>query len=159
MTECVLKKVRRAPTYGMCLLAEVRLCNGEPRRLFLFLFLKDGKTKVKVIAGESLGAKAVIDTRTPIMFLDIHVQAGGTFVQEIPKEYNGFAYVWRGAGSFTEDRHSVEMGKVRKPFYKPYSGKGQSKGKSVLFIHCNCLLSRCVVKKMGAKDNRQFLRT
>ena len=111
----------------------------------------DGKTKVKVIAGESLGAKAVIDTRTPIMFLDIHVQAGGTFVQEIPEEYNGFAYVWRGAGSFTEDRHSVEMGKVRKLFCKPYSGKGQSKRKSVLFIHCNCLLSRCVVKKMGQR--------
>ncbi|XP_020623298.1 pirin-like protein [Orbicella faveolata] len=72
----------------------------------------DGKTKVKVIAGESLGAKAVIDTRTPIMFLDIHVQAGGTFVQDVPEEFNGFAYVWRGAGSFTEERISVEMGMV-----------------------------------------------
>ncbi|KAM7426304.1 hypothetical protein ABFA07_022389 [Porites harrisoni] len=73
---------------------------------------EDGKTKVKVIAGESLGAKAVIDTRTPIMYLDIHVQAGGTFVQDVPEEYNGFAYVWRGSGSFTEDRISVQMGKV-----------------------------------------------
>ena len=47
------------------------------------------------------------------MFLDIHVQAGGTFVQDVFEEYNGFAYVWRGAGSFTEERISVEMGKVR----------------------------------------------
>ena len=46
------------------------------------------------------------------MYLDIHVQAGGTFVQDVPEEYNGFAYVWRGAGSFTEERISVEMGKV-----------------------------------------------
>ena len=79
-----------------------------------FVYFADGKTKVKVIAGESLGAKAVIDTRTPIMFLDIHVQAGGTFVHDVPEQYSGFAYVWRGAGSFTEGRISVEMGMVRK---------------------------------------------
>ena len=81
--------------------------------IFYFgFYFEDGKTKVKVIAGESIGAKAVIDTRTPIMYLDIHVHAGGTFVQDVPEEYNGFAYVWRGAGSFTEERISVEMGKV-----------------------------------------------
>lgn len=81
--------------------------------IFYFgFYFEDGKTKVKVIAGESIGAKAVIDTRTPITYLDIHVQAGGTFVQDVPEEYNGFAYVWRGAGSFTEERISVEMGKV-----------------------------------------------
>ena len=79
---------------------------------FSFFHFVDGTTKVKVIAGESLGSKAVIDTRTPIMFLDIHVQAGGTFVQDVPEEYNGFVYVWRGAGSFTEERISVEMGMV-----------------------------------------------
>ena len=72
---------------------------------------------MKVIAGESLGVKAVIDTRTPIMFVDIHVQAGGKFTQDVPEEYNGFAYVWRGAGSFTEERISVEMGMVN---YKTY---------------------------------------
>lgn len=87
-------------------LSDIRYC------IILFLPI-DGKTKVKVIAGESLGAKAVIDTRTPIMYLDIHVQAGGTFVQDVPEEYNGFAYVWRGSGSFTEDRISVQMGKVK----------------------------------------------
>ena len=79
-----------------------------------FFFLIDGKTKVKVIAGESLGAKAVIDTRTPIMFLDIHIQAGGSFVQDVPEQFDGFAYVWRGAGSFTDERISVEMGMVNK---------------------------------------------
>ena len=51
------------------------------------------------------------------MFLDIHVQAGGTFVQDVPEEYNGFAYVWRGTGSFTEERISVEMGMVRKQIF------------------------------------------
>ncbi|EDO36387.1 predicted protein [Nematostella vectensis] len=73
---------------------------------------QDGKTKVKVIAGESLGTRAAIETKTPIMFLDMHVSAGGSFVQEIPENYNGFAYVWRGAGSFGDDNISVEMGQV-----------------------------------------------
>lgn len=72
----------------------------------------DGKVWVKVIAGESLGAKAVIDTRTPIMMLDIHLQPGAKFNQAVPNSFNGFVYVWRGSGYIGEDRTSVEMGQV-----------------------------------------------
>ena len=72
----------------------------------------DGKVWVKVIAGESLGARAVIDTRTPIMMLDIHLQPDAKFSQAVPKNFNGFAYVWRGSGYLGEDRTSVEMGQV-----------------------------------------------
>ena len=72
----------------------------------------DGKVWVKVIAGESLGAKAVIDTRTPIMMLDIHLQPGAKFSQAVPKNFNGFAYVWRGSGYLGDDRIGVEMGQV-----------------------------------------------
>ena len=72
----------------------------------------DGKVWVKVIAGESLGAKAVIDTRTPIMMLDIHLQPGAKFSQAVPKNFNGFAYVWRGSGHLGDDRIGVEMGQV-----------------------------------------------
>ena len=72
----------------------------------------DGKVWVKVIAGESLGAKAVIDTRTPIIMLDIHLQPGAKFSQAVPKNCNGFAYVWRGSGYLGDNRISVEMGQV-----------------------------------------------
>ena len=92
------------------------MCDRDVFNLFLSLYISDGKTKVKVIAGKSLGTKAVIDTHSPIMFLDIHVTAGGSFEQNVPKEYNAFAYVWRGAGSFTADKISVDMGKVNFPF-------------------------------------------
>lgn len=92
------------------------MCERDVFNLFLSLYISDGKTKVKVIAGKSLGTKAVIDTHSPIMFLDIHVTAGGSFEQNVPKEYNAFAYVWRGAGSFTADKISVDMGKVNFPF-------------------------------------------
>ena len=72
----------------------------------------DGKVWVKVIAGESLGAKAVIETRTPIMYLDIRIQPGGKFVQPVPANYNGFAYVWRGAGYLGEDATPAKFGQV-----------------------------------------------
>jgi redox-sensitive bicupin YhaK (pirin superfamily) len=60
----------------------------------------DGKVKVKVIAGESLGKSAAIDTRTPIAFLDITVQPGGELAQALPANYSAFAFVISGAGSF-----------------------------------------------------------
>ena len=43
----------------------------------------DGKVKVKVVTGESMGVSAVIDTRTPIIFLDISIDAGGSFTQPL----------------------------------------------------------------------------
>ncbi len=56
----------------------------------------DGKVSVRVIAGESLGASAVIDTRTPILFLHVTLREGGEIVQPLPAEYNGFLYVFEG---------------------------------------------------------------
>ena len=56
----------------------------------------DGKVRVRVVAGESLGARAVIDTRTPIMYLHFTIAPGGRVVQPIPREYNAFAYIING---------------------------------------------------------------
>lgn len=58
----------------------------------------DKKVKVRVIAGESLGKKATIETRTPIMYLDITLSPGGAFSQPVPQNYDGFVYIWRGSG-------------------------------------------------------------
>jgi redox-sensitive bicupin YhaK (pirin superfamily) len=63
----------------------------------------DGSVSVKVIAGEALGAKAVIDTRTPIMYLHFTLQPGAEFSQAIPRSYNTFAYVVNGSGYFGTD--------------------------------------------------------
>ena len=60
----------------------------------------DGKAIVTVIAGESLGTRASIDTRTPIMYLHVRLAAGGRFRQPIPKNYNAFAFVVRGEAAF-----------------------------------------------------------
>ena len=61
---------------------------------------EDGSVTVRVIAGEALGAKAVIETRTPIIYLHLTLQSGASLVQPVPKEYNAFAYVLEGAGLF-----------------------------------------------------------
>jgi quercetin 2,3-dioxygenase len=60
----------------------------------------DGKVKVTVIAGESLGTRASIDTRTPIMYLHVRLAAGASFTQAIPANYNAFAFVISGEAAF-----------------------------------------------------------
>lgn len=56
----------------------------------------DGKATVTVIAGESLGTRATIDTRTPIMYLHVRLAASARFTQLVPETYNAFAFVIRG---------------------------------------------------------------
>ena len=60
---------------------------------------KDG-VKVRVIAGESLGAKAAVNTRTPIMYLHFTLDKGAGVSQSVPQGYNVFAYVIAGEGVF-----------------------------------------------------------
>jgi redox-sensitive bicupin YhaK (pirin superfamily) len=60
----------------------------------------DGKVTARVIAGEALGARAVIDTRTPIVYLDLTLAPGGVHEQPLPDGFNAFAYVVEGEGSF-----------------------------------------------------------
>jgi redox-sensitive bicupin YhaK (pirin superfamily) len=55
---------------------------------------------VRVIAGEAFGKKAVIDTRTPIMYLHFVLKPGAKVVQEVPRDYNAFAYVVGGDAEF-----------------------------------------------------------
>jgi redox-sensitive bicupin YhaK (pirin superfamily) len=61
---------------------------------------EDGLVTVRVIAGEALGTRAVIETVTPIMYLHFTIQPGGRVSQPVPQGYNAFAYVVDGAGLF-----------------------------------------------------------
>ncbi|XP_022936334.1 pirin-like protein [Cucurbita moschata] len=60
---------------------------------------KDG-VQVKVIAGEALGAKSPIYTRTPTMYLDITLKPKAHLQQPIPSSWNAFVYVLEGEGIF-----------------------------------------------------------
>jgi quercetin 2,3-dioxygenase len=77
----------------------------------------DGLVTVKVIAGEALGAQAIIDTRTPITYLHFTLQPGGSIIQQVPREFNAFAYVIGGIeGLFglkeNEDQQLAKRGQI-----------------------------------------------
>jgi redox-sensitive bicupin YhaK (pirin superfamily) len=67
----------------------------------------DGGAVVRVIAGESLGAQAVIDTRTPISYLDVELAVGAVLEQPIAPDFHAFAYVVSGQGSFGPERNAA----------------------------------------------------
>lgn len=72
----------------------------------------DGLVTVKVITGEALGARAVIETRTPIIYLHFTLQPGASIVQPMPKEYNTFTYVLDGEGLFGADKERAGDGQM-----------------------------------------------
>jgi redox-sensitive bicupin YhaK (pirin superfamily) len=72
----------------------------------------DGRVTVRVIAGEALGARAVIETRIPILYLHFTLLGGGQIRQPVPGAYNVFAYVLAGEGLFGADRRKAGRGQM-----------------------------------------------
>ncbi|CAL5392629.1 unnamed protein product [Camellia sinensis] len=62
------------------------------------------RVMVRVIAGESLGTKSPVYTRTPTMYL---VNAGSHRHQPIPISWNAFVYVLAGEGNFGNSKSSL----------------------------------------------------
>ena len=57
----------------------------------------DGRAVVHVIAGEALGAKAVIETRTPIGYLHWIFSPGASVDVPVPADHAAYVYVFEGA--------------------------------------------------------------
>jgi redox-sensitive bicupin YhaK (pirin superfamily) len=57
----------------------------------------DGKVQVRVIAGEALGVRAVIDTRIPIQYLHFTIAPGAAVDQAVPRGSNALVYVFKGS--------------------------------------------------------------
>ena len=72
----------------------------------------DDLVTVKVIAGEAMGQKAVIETRTPIMYLHYTIKPGGVVTQTVPSDFNTFAYVIDGRGLFGAEHEAGEDGQM-----------------------------------------------
>jgi redox-sensitive bicupin YhaK (pirin superfamily) len=72
----------------------------------------DGNVAVRVVAGESLGARAVIETRTPIFYMDFTLKPGGKVIQPVDRDFNAFAYVIEGAVVFGSDTAHVQRGNM-----------------------------------------------
>jgi redox-sensitive bicupin YhaK (pirin superfamily) len=66
----------------------------------------DGSVQVKVVAGEALGTKGVIETRIPILYLHATLAPGAEFSQPVPRSENAFAFVIEGEAGFGDARAS-----------------------------------------------------
>ncbi len=65
-----------------------------------------------MIAGEAMSEKAVIETRTPIIYLHYTIEPGGTAVQQVPASYSSFAYIFEGVGLFGPGREHASDGQL-----------------------------------------------
>lgn len=70
----------------------------------------DGLARVRVIAGEALGARAVIETRTPIVYQDWTLDPGARVVTDIPADHTACVYVFGGAARVGADERPVNNG-------------------------------------------------
>ena len=76
----------------------------------------DGLASVNVIAGAALGARAVIDTHTPIVLQDWSLAPGADVVSELPPDHGGMVYVFQGeallgdAGELVRDGQLAVLG-------------------------------------------------
>jgi redox-sensitive bicupin YhaK (pirin superfamily) len=57
----------------------------------------DGRARVRVVAGEALGARAVIDTHTPIVYQDWSLAPRGDVTIPIGPDHKALAYVFEGS--------------------------------------------------------------
>jgi redox-sensitive bicupin YhaK (pirin superfamily) len=72
----------------------------------------DGLVSVGVIAGEAMGRKAVIETRTPIIYLHYQLKPGGTVTQQVSGNFNAFGYIVEGEGLFGIERERASDGQM-----------------------------------------------
>jgi len=56
--------------------------------------------KVRIIAGESMGVRSKVYTRTPTMYLDFEMNPESSLSQVVPAGWNAFVYILSGSAKF-----------------------------------------------------------
>jgi hypothetical protein len=72
----------------------------------------DGKARVKVIAGEALGARAVIDTHTPITYQDWSLDPGADVATRVPADQQALVYVFQGRALVGDEGRQIDDGQL-----------------------------------------------
>lgn len=72
----------------------------------------DGKARVRIVAGEALGARAVIDTHTPIVLQDWSLDPGADVTLAIPQDQQVFVYVFEGAARVGAEGRELRDGQL-----------------------------------------------
>ncbi len=73
---------------------------------------EDGRARVRVIAGEALGARAVIDTHIPIVYQDWTMDAAADVTAALPREQQALVYVFQGAVLAGNEGREVRDGQL-----------------------------------------------
>ncbi|EMO60951.1 pirin family protein [Leptospira borgpetersenii serovar Pomona str. 200901868] len=69
----------------------------------------DGKTKIKVIAGEVFGTKAVIETKIPILYYHFRLIPGADITVPVPESYNVFAFPFSQDGILHTEEGNISL--------------------------------------------------
>jgi redox-sensitive bicupin YhaK (pirin superfamily) len=72
----------------------------------------DGKAHVRVLAGEALGARAVIATHTPIVFQDWTLQPGADVTVPLAPELRAVVYVFEGSARIGANGEAAREGQL-----------------------------------------------
>jgi len=72
----------------------------------------DGLARVRVIAGAALGASAIIDTLTPIVYQDWSLKPGADVTLPLASEQQALVYVFQGAARVGDDGTAVNDGQL-----------------------------------------------
>lgn len=72
----------------------------------------DGRARVKVIAGEALGARAVIDTNTPIVYQDWTLDPGAEVTLPLARDHQALAWVFEGRVGVGENAQAISSGQL-----------------------------------------------
>jgi len=83
-----------------------------PSRMIPEAQTTDDLAHVRVIAGEALGVRAVIDTRTPILYQDWTLKPGASVEQAIAEGHHALVYVFQGRADVGSDARVVEDGQL-----------------------------------------------
>jgi quercetin 2,3-dioxygenase len=73
---------------------------------------EDGRARVRVIAGEALGVRAVIDTHIPIVYQDWKIAAGADVTVALPREQHALAYVFEGSVLVGNEAKEIRDGQL-----------------------------------------------
>lgn len=60
----------------------------------------------------AMGTNAVIETKTPIIYLHLTIKSRSIAVQSVPKNYDTFVYVLNGKGMFGSDNQVALKGQM-----------------------------------------------
>lgn len=70
----------------------------------------DGLVDVKVIAGNALGVAAAVQTRAPMLYLDVTIRPGGRVTLATPQSFSAAAYVFAGAADVGAPAQRLDEG-------------------------------------------------